>query len=77
LLTAQGKYQLFAKTGYFKVRLSSSDILPLLHTHTHVYSLEKWRVGALPTQCVALRSHFNAALQLLKSIRIAICAMLE
>lgn len=76
LITAHGKYQLFAKTGYYKVRLSSSDIpLPLQHTHTHVNSLEEWRVGALSTQCVAFRPDYNAAALLLKSSNSVLCAM--
>lgn len=42
LITAHGKYQLFAKTGYFKVRLSEFWHFQLLHaplppTHVHTY----------------------------------------
>jgi hypothetical protein len=35
LITAHGKYQLFAKTGYFKVRLSEFWYLQLLLTPSH------------------------------------------
>lgn len=46
LITAHGKYQLFAKTGYFKVRLSEFWHFQLLHTPmppTHVHTCRESR----------------------------------
>lgn len=57
LITAHGKYQLFAKTGYFKVRLSEFwyFLLLLTHMYTLTEEMEK-RVGEL---CTAQLAGFN------------------